>query len=289
MIKNRVIASAISATAVIAVVATGSSQLAHAAVGSVTPQYGVTGHFNTQMCGSNSYERVQTKVTEFAVIDSSGTCVNSTKYITRFSVAKIITDIGWQYPAIISGYVPEGEATCADPQKDTCFTFPVEESADGHPVASFGSWLAPGMYNESFDMWFSPVRSHHSVKTRTGDTEIMVWTAHPGINESGHYVAYATIEGKRYGIMSWNAGHSGTTWKYVAYVWLNAPAHVGKGRALTIRNLYLNPFFQDSIKRGWLSSHEYLWSIALGFELCSGGLNDIHDYSLTGLPATRSS
>jgi len=235
--------------------------------------------WNKQMCGSNSWERIKTPVTEFAVSDSTGTCVNATEFKTRFAVGRVIRDISWQYPNIASGYVPEGEPTCAS-WRDTCFHYPVQQRYDGHPVISFSSWLTPGTYNESVDTWFSPVKSRHSVQTRAGDTEIMIWTAYPGIDDRSHFVAYATIDGMRFGIMSWEAWNS---WRYVAYLWLNAP-HVGSGRFLTVRGLALNPFFANAEQHGWLHSSEYLWAVDLGFELVRGGLhNNIHDYSLTGV------
>jgi hypothetical protein len=249
----------------------------------VPPPQGVHGHWNNDMCGSNDYERIKTKLTEFAVIDSAGTCVNATEYLTRFAVSRVLSDISWQFPAIISGYVPEGEATCASVQRDTCFGYPVQQRYDGAPLMSFKSWLAPGIYNESVDTWFSHTKSQHSVQNRSNDTEIMIWTAYPGIDDASRLGDYVTIDGMRFGIMSWEAQHSGTTWRYVAYLWLNAP-HVRHGRPLSIGGLYLNPFFRNAESHGWLSSNEYLWAIDLGFELVGGGRgNNIHDYKLTGV------
>jgi len=271
---------ALTAAAIIASGAAGwpgsTSYTGHSPV----PYSGVDGQWNKPMCGSNAFERVQTTVTEFAVNDSTGTCVNSTRYITRFSVAKVIRNIGWQYPNISSGYVPEGETTCANPAQDHCFAYPVQAKYDGHPVASFSSWLNPGSYNESFDTWFSPIKSHHSVQTRAGNTEIMIWTAYPGIHD--RLYNFFTVNGMRFGTMSWEAHGS---WRYVAYLWLNAP-HIGnRGRSLTIRNLPLNPFFTNAEHHGWLSQNEYLWAIDLGFEMNWGGRgNNIHSYSLTGMP-----
>ena len=182
------------------------------------------------------------------------------------------------------GFTPEGEATCADPRRDTCFAYPARQEDDGMPLASFGSWLAPGSYNESFDIWFSPVKGRHSFATRAGDTELMVWLAYPGINDRSHFVAYATIDHKRFGIMTWIAGGDR---RYVAYLWLNAP-RVGSGRRLDVSGLWLNPIFRNAESHGWLRSWEWLWSVDLGFELRWGGQGvNIHDYSLTGLPASR--
>jgi hypothetical protein len=258
-----------------------------------SPERGVTNRFNQPMCNYNGYERVQTAATEYAVSDSAGTCVQSEKYHTDFSVERVTEHIGWQYPNISSGYVQEGEPTCADPLRDACFAYPVQVDQDGTPVDSFGSWLAPGSYNEAFDIWFSPAENRHSAGQRAGDTELMIWTAYPGIDDSSHFIAYATIDRMRFGIMSWIANH-GDSWRYVAYLWLNAPS-VGGGRKLNISDLWLNPFFRNAESHGWLSPREWLWAIDLGFELRWGGTRDnIHDDSLSfgplrppALPETR--
>jgi hypothetical protein len=250
------------------------------AIASPSPSRGVVGRFNAPMCGSNDFERVKTPVTEFAVSDSAGTCVRSEKYHPDFAVASVTRDVAWQYPDIASGFTPEGEATCADPKRDTCFAYPVRQEDDGMPEASFGSWLAPGSYNESFDIWFSPVKGRHSFATRAGDTELMVWLAYPGIDDRSHFVAYATIDHMRFGIMTWIAGGDR---RYVAYLWLGAP-RVGSGRRLDVSGLWLNPIFRNAESHGWLRKSEFLWTVDLGFELNRGGVGDnIHDYSLSSV------
>jgi len=254
-----------------------------AAHASVKPTGGVIGGWNKPMCGSNDYERIKAAATEFAAVDSAGTCVNSWRWAPDFYVSKVTKQIGWQYPNLSSGYVPTGEATCAS-SADTCFHYPVRQSDDGTPEASFKSWIASGYRgNESFDIWFSPAKDRHSVTDRGGDTELMIWTAWPGVNDSGRLGDYTTIDGKRFGIMTWEAGHDGTEWRYVAYLWLNAP-NGSKGRQVNVSGLWLNPFFRNAESHGWLKSSEYLWAIDLGFEMNAGGArNNIHSYNLTGV------
>jgi len=249
---------------------------------SVSPARGIIGHFNEPMCGSNDYERVKTQLTEFAIDDSAGTCVSGEKYHADFQVTAVTRDIGWQYPNVASGYTPEGEATCADPRRDTCYAYPVQADHDGTPEASFGSWITGGYAgNEAFDIWFSPVRARHSVAERAGDTELMIWTAYPGIDDRSHFIAYATIDRMRFGIMSWETG---APHRYVAYVWLGAPRS-GRGRQVSISGLWLNPFFRNAEAHGWLRPSEWLWAVDLGFEMNRGGEgNNVHSYSLTGLP-----
>jgi hypothetical protein len=249
----------------------------HAAV---RPDAGVTDEFNKPMCDSNGYERIKTQQTEYAVSDSAATCVDSMKYHGDFAVTSV-SDLSWQFPNIASGYTPEGEATCASYRQDTCYRYPVKVSEDGMPNATFGAWLNPGVYNLSFDMWISPVRWHHSVQARDGNTEVMVWLAHPGITDILY--DYTTIDGIRFGIMSWEARHSGQSWRYVAYVALNPPS-IRSGRAVNYSRLWLNPFLRNAEMHGWLRSSEWLWTIDLGFELVHGGRhNNIHAYTLSGV------
>ncbi len=261
---KRLIAAATLAT----LITLGTATAAHAG--------GVTGQWNAPMCGSNSYERIKTDTTEYAVIDTQGTCVDSERYHPDFAVETVSENIGWQYPAIISGYTPEGAPTCAG-VKDTCYAYPVQVKDDGMPEATFGSWIARGYQgNESFDIWFSPVKDRHSIQEKAGDTELMIWTAYPGINDTRRFVGYATIDGMRFGIMSWIGGGPH---RYVAYLWLGASQRTG--HQVNISGLRLNPFFRNAESRGWLNSSEWLWSVDLGFEMNKGGTdNNIHVYSL---------
>jgi hypothetical protein len=207
--------------------------------------------------------------------------VDSEKYHPDFSVSSVIANSGWQYPDITSGYVPTGESTCAS-DRDTCFRYPVQVKDDGSPDATVGTWISGGYQgNESFDIWFSPVKSRHSVATRNGDTELMIWTAYPGVHD--RLEDYTTIDGKRFGIMTWEAGHEGARWRYVAYLWLNAP-NGSRGRQVNVSGLWLNPFFRNAESHGWLSSDSYLWAIDFGFEMNRGGVNNnVHTYDLTGV------
>jgi hypothetical protein len=253
---------------------------------SVRPEVGVIGQWNKPMCGSNDWERIKLPDTELAVIDSAGTCVSSERYHGSFAVPNVLFNTAWQFPGLIAGYVPTGEPTCASSQ-DTCYTFPVQQKDDGAPTVSFDSWIAGGYQgNESLDIWFSPVKSQHSIAARAGDTELMVWTAWPGVNARSRLGDDVTIDGKRFGIMTWEADNHGQQWRYVAYLWLNAP-NGSKGRQVNVSGLSLNPFFLNAESHGWLSSDSWLWSIATGFEMnANGRTNNIHNFSLEGLPTS---
>lgn len=242
------------------------------------PMAGVR-EFNAPMCGANMFEREHTTQTEFEVIDSLGTCVSAEKYHPDFAVTSVAFDVPWQYPGIISGYTPEGESTCANPAKDTCYTYPVRVDKDGSPTASFGTWIAANyLGNESFDVWFSPVKARHSIKDKGGDTEVMIWTSYPGINDTRRFVAHATIDGMRFGIMSWIGGGPH---RYVAYLWLGVNP-TRKGHQVNMTGLALNPFFANAESHGWLNPSEWLWAIDFGFEMDHDGVgNNVHAYSLT--------
>ena len=192
-------------------------------------------------------------------------------------MSDVLENRGWQFPGMIAGYVPTGEPTCAS-SLDTCYTFPVQQEHDGAPLVSFDSWIARGYKgNESLDIWFSPIKSHHSINERAGDTELMVWTAWPGVNARSRLGDDVTIDGKRFGIMTWEADHGGARWRYVAYLWLNAP-NGDKGRQVNVSGLWLNPFFKNAESHGWLKSSDWLWSIATGFEMNDNGrTNNIHN------------
>jgi Glycosyl hydrolase family 12 len=284
MKKN--IAGAASAVAGIAAALCLLGLMATPAGAGVRPEVGVVGQWNQPMCGSNDWERIKLPNTELAVIDSAGTCVSSERYHGSFAVPNVLFNTDWQFPGMIAGYVPTGEPTCAS-SKDTCYTFPVQQKHDGAPLVSFSSWIAGGYQgNEALDIWFSPVESRHSIAARAGDTELMVWTAWPGVNARSLLGNDVTIDGKRFGIMTWEADNHGQQWRYVAYLWLNAP-NGSKGRQVNVSGLWLNPFFRNAESHGWLSSDSWLWSIATGFEMNEKGqTNNIHNFSLEGLPTS---
>lgn len=235
--------------------------------------------WNKPMCGSNDFERVKTPQTEYAIVDSAGTCVNSWKHAPTFYISKVTSELSYQYPSADSGFVPQGEATCAS-SKDTCFAYPVRQECDGTPVASFKAWLNPGWYALAFDTWFSPVKSRHSYATRSGDTEVMIWLKEPGKGSwAADFRYYTTIDHIRFGVMSWEQA-SGV--RYVAYVAAGQAGPIRKGGELvSYSNLWLNPFWRDAISHGWLEKSEWLWAIDLGFELSGEGtISNIHDYTL---------
>lgn len=272
------IAVIIAATAVVTVAA-WLMALGAPAQGSVTPDAGVR-TYNQAMCGANKFVRVKLAESEFEIHDSAQTCVKAMQHRLDFQVISASTD-HWQYPNIGSGY-ELGASSCAS-SRDTCFRYPVQVRNDGMPVASVRAWLAPGVYNLSFDIWLTPVKSHLAYSQRAGDTEVMIWLADPGIGQDRRISWHADIDGIRFGVMTWETGGP-TAHRYVAYI---AP-RTALGQ-LSVSNLWLNPVFRDVEKHRYLSPTEWLTAVDLGAELYSGGVHvNIHYYTLKGLP-TRSS
>jgi glycosyl hydrolase family 12 len=245
-----------------------------AARAGVAPSTGVK-IYNAPMCGPNQFVRVKLPASEFTIHDSAASCVKAMRHRLDFQVTSASTD-HWQYPNISSGY-ELGESSCAS-RRDTCYRYPVQARNDGAPVASVKAWLAPGVYNLSFDIWFTPVKSHLDYSQRAGGTEVMVWLADPGIGQDPRISWHATIDGVRWGVMTWETGGPAAH-RYLAYI---AP-RTALGQ-LSVSKLWLNPVFRNAEAHGYLRSSEWLTAIDLGFELYSGGVHDnIHAYTLAGV------
>jgi hypothetical protein len=235
-----------------------------------------TGTHNGQMCGSNSWSWINTSPV-LKAHDSAGTCIDPEEYHADFSITKVTQQIGWQYPNISDGY-ELGDSGCYTGA--VCDSFPVQWENDGTPVASGTDYNHPGgTYNDSFDIWLAPVQGQTSYQDRHNDVEIMIWLDHPGINDTSHYVRYETIDGTRWGVMTWTAGSGSQQWRYVAYL---AP-RTSYG-TVKYSGLWLNPFFRDASAHGELGSAYWLIAIDKGFELVSGGAgNNITQYNIQDL------
>jgi len=260
--------------------AQGTTTLAHTGPSVFQPDAGIDGDWNKPMCAANGFERIKTPTTEYAAVDSAGTCISSAEFHANFTITSV-KNMSYQMPVIASGYVPTGEATCAS-SRDTCYKYPVPQEYDGMPVDSFRAWLASGKYSLAFDTWFSPVASRHSYSDRAGDTEVMICLADPNRNYTSDFLFYTEIDGLRFGVMSWETT---SDTRYVAYVAVSGPGmNVGNGKTVSFRDIWLNPFWRNAESHGWLKKTEDLWAVDLGFELTDGGrLNNIHDDVLAGV------
>lgn len=277
--------------ALLAALAAAALILAPSAAHAAAYAGGQVGQYNKPMCASNGFERVKTATTEYAAVDSAGTCISSEKYHAAFTITAVTRNLSYQMPGVSWGFVPTGEPTCAS-AKDTCPAAPVRQEYDGEPHATFGAWLAPGDYSLAFDTWFSPVESRHSYADRAGDTEVMVWLSEPGGDWPGSFRYYTEIDGMRFGVMAWYQPANKVM--YVAYVDQSGPGArrpdtATYGQHVGYSNVFLNPIWRDAIAHGWMSKTEWLWQVLLGFELRpavragDGKGDDVSNYSLAGV------
>lgn len=216
------------------------------------------------------------------------TCIKVEQHHLDFQITSLRIKHPWGYPNISSGW--ESNIDSCSGVNGACFRYPVQEKYDGMPVTSVATGLNPGVYNAAYDIWFNKTDAHPS---QDDGTEIMIWTAHPGI-DVWDIARQVTIDGIHWTVMTWTAHNSTAkkSWHYVAYV--------AEHQRSSVFGLRLNPFFRDAIANRELSGNWWLTGIDFGFELVSGGLNnDVHFYKLTGVrwlrvspsasPSTRSS
>jgi hypothetical protein len=247
------------------------------------PSSGVSVH-NANLCGTNMWTYM-TVVPRLKAHDSAGTCISAEEYHADFQVTKITKQIGWQYPNLSDGFElsESGCPSSADMKAGLCSDLPVKwaDNDDGTPAVSGADYLAPGVQNDSFDIWLAPSESDTSSTADGDDTELMIWLAHPGINDNSALIYHVDIGGTDWGVMSWEAHNdtTGESWRYVAFL---AP-RTASGE-LTYHDLWLNEFFRSASAHGWLPSSYWLIAVDKGFEINSGGLHDnVHAYSITGL------
>lgn len=207
-----------------------------------------------------------------APMNQARSCIAVERNHLDFQIMHLTIESAWGYPNISSGW-EAGKYSCSG-VSGKCMKYPVQQKHDGYPLTSVETYLAPGVYNAAYDIWFNKTDAH---PLQDNGTEVMIWIAHPGINDSAAIDWYVTIDGIRWGVMTWTASNRyGQTWHYVAY--LATPQ-----RSAAFK-LWLNPFFRNTIAHGLLSPNWWLTSINFGFELVSGGLhNNVHFYKLTGV------
>ena len=231
--------------------------------------------YNTKVCGTD-WTTVRTADSYYHVYndDFGGrTCVNVERRHLDFQVTAARGAGFHAYPNISSGWESD-RYTCTG-HAGRCYRYPVREKNDGNPVTSIAGWLAPGRYDFSYDIWFNQANAH---PVQDDGAEVMIWLAHPGVPEACNRVV--RLSGIEWCVTGWRTSHPGQPrWNLVIY-WAVTPRSSAYG-------LRLNSFFADAIRHQQLSPGWWLTGIDAGFELVSGGLHDnIHYYSLTGLPAS---
>jgi hypothetical protein len=278
-VNKRVLAVPFIATAA----ALFSAGQAPAAVSpSSVPSAGVSIH-NANLCATNEWTYLNV-APRLKAHDSAGTCISAEDYHPDFQVTKITKQVGWQYPNLSDGWElsESGCPSAADMKDGLCSNLPVKwaDNDDGVPAVSGADYLAAGEQNDSFDIWLAPSKSDTST-AKDSDTELMIWLAHPGINDNSAFIYHVDIGGTDWGVMSWETDDASThqRWRYVAFL---AP-RTASGE-LTYHDLWLNEFFRNASAHGWLPSSYWLIAVDKGFEINSGGLHDnVHAYSITGL------
>jgi hypothetical protein len=141
-----------------------------------------------------------------------------------------------------------------------------------------------------FDIWFEPdpgITTYHQMANQgAAATEIMIWLSHPGLGTQSsnprHYPV--RIDGRRWQVTVQLAsrGHGKTAahpngWNRVNFI---AP-QVSEG-TVSVKNLFLNPFFSYAIAHHWLSAGDYLMAIDQGGEFTRGRMT-VAGYALTGV------
>lgn len=225
--------------------------------------------YNAKVCG-DKWVTIRTPRSYFHVYndDFGGyTCINAMRHRLDFAVTTARGTGFHAYPNISSGW-ESGRYTCTG-HKGACYDYPVEVKRDGDPVASIAAWLAPGHYDFSLDIWTNRTDAH---PVEDNGTEVMIWFAWPGLKEAIDRTV--TIDGMRWYVTTWIRKGK---WRLLIYyaVHQRSSAH----------GVHINDFFHEAERHGEMSANYWLTGIDAGFELVHGGLhNNIHYYSLTGLP-----
>jgi Glycosyl hydrolase family 12 len=233
--------------------------------------------YNARVCGTDWVDIHIPKASYYNVYnDDFGreTCVVAELHHLDFRISSVGNSYGFDaYPNISSGW-EDHKYTCTG-RTGECFTYPVQADHDGDPVTTIAGWLAPGSYDFSYDIWFNKTDSH---PLQDDGTELMIWLAHPGISEGVDRAV--TIDGIEWDVTTWITNHPGEPhWRLLIYYAVHPRSSA---------TLHLNNFLADAERHGELSSSEWLTAIDAGFELAHGGVGDnIHQYSLTGLPAKQ--
>jgi hypothetical protein len=171
------------------------------------------------------------------------------------------------------------------------YAVPVRLGRQGGIVTSVHDITSADFLGDTgFDIWFEPSTRDNSYTAMAdqgpASTEIMIWLSHPGLGTQSSNPRYypVSVDGHRWkvtvGLASDGHGRNSAHpngWNVVNFI---AP-QVSNG-SVSIRNLFLNPFFSYAIARGWLRSSDYLMAIDQGAEIAAGTMR-VAGYTLTGL------
>jgi hypothetical protein len=115
----------------------------------------------------------------------------------------------------------------------------------------------PGIFNASYDVWFSTSSAGDSGNPTGGYLMVWLWDPSQAQPAGSLQVSGITINGAS---GTWDVWHSGT----------NVTSYV---RTQTIKSLTfdLNQFIRDAVSRGYIQNSSYLSNVFGGFEIWSGG------------------
>jgi hypothetical protein len=137
--------------------------------------------------------------------------------------------------------------------------FPIQVAVLKSEIANWNVTLAPGLWDQTFDLWFATKRS---LPDAPDGAELMViLRAAPGQGYPGKRVGNVKIHGKRYDI--WFASPPQTKVNYVAYVSTKPQTNVS--------NFDLRQFIRDAVLRGYIDAWWYQLDVEAGFEIWKGG------------------
>jgi len=232
------------------------------------------------------------------MIHSGGATLTTQPGAVKFTVTSAPPG-QWSDPYITAGYdVDLNSELCNDrvlPGSGSLhglsFALPVRLGRTGAIGATVDDVTSRNFVGDTgFDIWFepSPGISTYGTMTNQGaaSTEIMIWLSHSGLPPRSANSRYypVTIDGRRWlvTVALASQGHGKNAvrrngWNRVDFI---AP-RVTEGD-VTVKNLFLNPFFSYAAAHGWLRRGDYLMAIDQGAELTRGTMR-VARYTLAGV------
>ena len=232
------------------------------------------------------------------MIHSGGATLSVQPGAVRFTVTSAPSG-QWTDPYITAGYDVSLNSQLCDSrvlpgsraEHGMSYALPVRLGRTGAIVASVHDVTSAGFRGDTgFDIWFEPdpaINTYNQMANQgAAATEIMIWLSHPGLGTRSSNLRYypVRIDGRRWQVTVERAsrGHGKTAahpngWNLVNFI---AP-QVSEG-TVSVKHLFLNPFFSYAAAHGWLRGGDYLMAIDQGAELTHGTMR-VASYALTGV------
>ncbi len=232
------------------------------------------------------------------MIHSGGAALSVQPGAVRFTVTSAPSG-RWSDPYITAGYDVGLNSQLCDSRvlpgsrgkHGRSYALPVRLGRTGAIVASVHDVTSADFRGDTgFDIWFEPapaINTYHQMANQgAAATEIMIWLSHPGLGTQSSNPRYypVRIDGRRWQVTVERAsrGHGKTAahpngWNLVNFI---APK-VSEG-TVSVKHLFLNPFFSYAVAHHWLKGSDYLMAIDQGAELTHGTMR-VAGYALTGV------